>query len=82
EVDWLFGPQSPFTGTTAALAIAQDVFEQQMRAALMTAYSVDTIVQYDVTWNQQVSAAADGNIELFGQIEAVLAGSYSWSGTT
>ncbi|WP_095088477.1 hypothetical protein [Mesorhizobium sophorae] len=80
EVDWLFGPQSPFTGTTAALAIAKDVFEQQMRAALMTAYSVDTIVQYDVTWNQSVSAAADGNIELFGQIEAVLAGDYSWSG--
>ncbi|CAM5762883.1 hypothetical protein [Mesorhizobium amorphae] len=82
EVDWLFGPQSPFTGTTAALAIAQGVFEQQMRAALMTAYSVDTIVQYDVTWNQSVSAAADGNIELFGQIEAVLSGSYSWSGAT
>lgn len=82
EVDWLFGPHSPFTGTTAALAIAQDVFEQQMRAALMTAYSVDTIVQYDVTWNQSVSAAADGNIELFGQIEAILAGSYTWSGVT
>ncbi|GLS22431.1 hypothetical protein GCM10007874_54490 [Labrys miyagiensis] len=80
EVDWLFGPQSPFTGTTAALAVARDVFEQQMRSALMTAYSVDTIVQYDVTWNQSVSAAADGTIELFGQIEAMLAGSYSWSG--
>jgi len=80
EVDWLFGPQSPFTGTTTALGVARDVFEQQMRAALMTAYSVDTIVQYDVTWNQSVSAAADGNIELFGQIEAILAGSYSWSG--
>jgi len=70
EVDWLFGPQSPFTGTTAALGVAQDVFEQQMRAALMTA------------WNQSVSAAADGNIELFGQIEAVLAGNYSWSGVS
>ncbi|WP_095197979.1 hypothetical protein [Mesorhizobium carmichaelinearum] len=82
EVDWLFGPQSPFTGTTAALGVARDVFEQQMRAALMTAYSVDTIVQYDVTWNQPVSAAADGNMELFGQIEAVLAGSYSWNGVS
>ncbi|WP_210214866.1 hypothetical protein [Mesorhizobium sp. M1A.F.Ca.ET.072.01.1.1] len=82
EVDWLFGPQSPFTGTTAALAVAQDVFEQQMRAALMTAYSVDTIVQYDVTWNQSVPAGADGYIELFGQIEAVLAGTCAWSGTT
>lgn len=82
EVDWLFGPQSPFTGTTTALGIAREVFEQQMRAALMTAYSVDTIVQYDVTWNQSVSAAADGYIELFGQIEATLAGSCNWSGLT
>src|SRR6185312_15648973 len=51
EVDWLFDAQSHFTGTGDQLAIAQEVFEQQMRAALMTAYSVDTIVQYDVTWN-------------------------------
>ena len=82
EVDWLFGPQSPFTGTPSALKAARDAFEQQMRAALSTAYLVDTIVQYDVTWNQQVSAAADGNIELFGQIEAVLAGTYAWSGVS
>ena len=82
EVDWLFGAQSPFTGTPTALKAARDAFEQQMRAALSTAYVVDTIVQYDVTWNQQVSAAADGNIELFGQIEAVLAGTYAWSGVS
>ena len=52
-----------------------------MRAALMTAYSVDTIVQYDVAWNQQVSAAADGYIELFGKVEAALNGSYVFNGT-
>lgn len=82
EVDWLFGPNSPFTGSTTQLAVAQEAFEQQMRAALMTAYSVDTIVQYDVTWNQTVSAGADGFIELFGQIEATLAGNYTWSGAS
>ena len=82
EVDWLFDAQSPFTGTGDQLAIAQEVFEQQMRAALMTAYSVDTIGQYDVTWNQAVSPAADGYIELFGQVQAMLYGTYSWSGNT
>ncbi|MFN3657259.1 MAG: hypothetical protein ACK4UO_08405 [Pseudolabrys sp.] len=82
EVDWLFGAQSPFTGTTGQLKTARDVFEQQMRAALMTAYSVDTIVQYDVVWKQPVPAAADGYIELFGQVEAMLEGAFAWSGTT
>ena len=82
EVDWLFDPTSPFSGTDAQRKVARDVFEQQMRATLMTAYSVDTIVQYDVAWNGAVSPAADGMIELFGQIEAMLAGSYAWSGLT
>jgi len=82
EVDWLFGAQSPFTGGKNDLTAARKVFEQQMRAALMTAYSVDTIVQYDVAWNKPVSPAADDFIELFGQIEAMLLGSYTWSGPT
>ncbi len=81
EVDWLFEAGSPFTGTTVQFGSARDAFEQQMRAALMTAYSVDTIVQYDVVWNNPVSAAADGYIELFGQVEAMLKGNYSVDGT-
>jgi hypothetical protein len=81
EVDWLFPAGSPFTGTAVQFGNAREAFEQQMRAALMTAYSVDTIVQYDVAWNKQVSAAADGYIELFGKVEAVLNGSYVFNGT-
>lgn len=80
EVDWLFPAQSPFTGSHDQLTIASAVFEQQMRAALMTAYSVDTIAQFDVAWKQPVSAAADGYIELFGPVEAMLDGTYAWSG--
>ncbi len=81
EVDWLFPAGSPFTGNAPQATTASKVFEQQMRAALMTAYSVDTIVQYDVTWNRQISSQADGYIELFGQVEATLSGTYVWSGT-
>ncbi len=82
EVDWLFDAQSPFTGTTSQLSVARTVFEQQMRSALMTAYSVDTITQYDVIWNKPVSSAADGYIELFGLVEAMLQGAYSWQAGT
>jgi hypothetical protein len=80
EVDWLFEAGSPFTGTLAQFGNARDAFEQQMRAALMTAYSVDTIVQYDVAWKNAISPAADGYIELFGKVEAVLSGSYVFNG--
>ncbi|MGA1797287.1 hypothetical protein VH567_00730 [Sphingomonas sp. 4RDLI-65] len=80
EVDWLFGVASPFTGTPAQLGVAREVFEQQMRSALMTAYAVDTIVQYDVAWNAAVSPAVDQAIELFGQVEAIMLGSYNWTG--
>lgn len=68
EVDWMFGENSPFTGTPDQLAEGQEAFEQQMRAALMTAYSLDTIVQYPVVWNSTVPSAADDMISLFGQI--------------
>lgn len=80
EVEWLFSAKSPFTGTWDQRKVASTVFEQQMCTALMTAYSVDTIVQFDVTWNQSVSSAADGYIELFGQVEPMLGGSYEWTG--
>lgn len=68
EVDWMFGQNSPFTGSLDQQAAGQEAFEQQMRAALMTAYALDTIVQYTVVWNQTVPAAADDMISLFGQI--------------
>lgn len=82
EVDWLFPSGSPFTGTDDQRTVARAVFEQQMRASLSTAYAVDTIIQYDVAWKGPVSGAADQTIELFGQIQAILAGTYQWSGAT
>lgn len=68
EVDWMFPEQAPFTGSPDQLSAGQEAFEQQMRAALMTAYSLDTIVQYAVVWNSSVPAAADDMISLFGQV--------------
>lgn len=68
EIDWMFPDQAPFTGSPDQLTAGQEAFEQQMRAALMTAYSLDTIVQYTVVWNSSVPAADDDMISLFGQI--------------
>jgi hypothetical protein len=64
----MFDQQAPFTGSPDQLADGQEAFEQQMRAALMTAYALDTIVQYPVVWNSSVPAAADDMVSLFGQI--------------
>ena len=69
EVDWLFPDGSPFTGSDDDRTAAREVFEQQMRAALMTAYSVDTLVQFPVSWNSAVPSAADDMIALFGQVQ-------------
>ncbi len=69
EVEWLFSVNSPFTGTSDQLTAAREDFQQQMRAALLTAYSVDTLVQYSVSWNSSVPPAADDRISLFGQVQ-------------
>ncbi|APR75953.1 Hypothetical protein A7982_01300 [Minicystis rosea] len=68
EVEWMFPAQSPFTGSTAELGEGQEVFEQQMRAALMTAYSIDTLVQYPVTWRSSVPSSVGDQVSLFGQV--------------
>lgn len=68
EVDWLFPSAAPFTGSGEQLQVAREAFGQQMRAALMTAYAVDTVIQYDIKWNSPVPAAADDRIALFGQV--------------
>jgi hypothetical protein len=68
EVDWLFPSGSPFQGVGAQLAIAQEALQQQMRAALMSAYSIDTIVEYPVTWNGAVPPAVGDQVSLFGQV--------------
>lgn len=69
EIDWLFDPNSPFTGTQPQLVEAQETFEQQMRAALMTAYSVDTIVQFSVNWASPVPSEANDQLSLFGPVQ-------------
>lgn len=69
EIDWLFDPNSPFTGTQPQLVEAQETFEQQMRASLMTAYSVDTIVQFSVNWASSVPSEANDQLSLFGQVQ-------------
>jgi hypothetical protein len=69
EIDWLFGPDAPFTGTMDQLTAAQAAFEQQMRAALATAYTTDTIVQYGVSFKTPPPAGVDNFFELFGSIQ-------------
>lgn len=69
EVEWLFDQNSPFTGTPPQLVEARGTFEQQMRAALMTAYSVDTVVQFSVNWASPVPGSANDQLSLFGQVQ-------------
>jgi hypothetical protein len=66
EVDWLFASDSPFVGT--ALTEGRTAFGQQMRAALMTAYSVDTLVQYTATWDS-LPADIDDLFSLYGVVQ-------------
>ena len=68
EIDWLFPPQSPFSGPASQLAIARDAFAEQMRAALATAYTTDTILQYSVTWTAAVPASVGDQYELYGAL--------------
>ena len=65
EVDWLFGSDAPFTGTD--LKGARETFGQQMRESLMTAYSVDTIVQYIATWKSLPDGVGDA-YALYGHV--------------
>jgi len=69
EVDWLFSPQSPFTGSPTQIDDAQDTFGEQMRAALMTAYSVDTVVQYPVSWITPPPASVQDLLTLYGEVQ-------------
>ena len=82
ELDWLFPADSPFTKTGTELSAAQETFEQQMRAALATAYTTDTVVQYGVNWGTLPAGIGD-SFALFGTINATLppAGTPSCSGT-
>lgn len=67
EIDRMFA-DSPYSPTDTQLDEAKDAFGQQMRAALASAYALDTVLQYLVTWNGDVPASVGDRIELFGQI--------------
>jgi large repetitive protein len=69
EIDWLFPSAAPFTGSVAQLALAEEAFGQQMRAALATAYTTDTVVQYGVAWTGSVPASVGDLFELYGTIQ-------------
>lgn len=71
EIDWLFSPQSPFTGSIGQMQDGQDAFGQQMRAALMTAYSVDTMVQYTVSWTTPPPSSVQDMLTLYGEVQPV-----------
>lgn len=68
EIEWLFPAQSPFTGSQAQWQAGQEAFEQQMRAALATAYTTDTIVQYGVSWTGALPDGIGDQYELFGTV--------------
>ncbi|HYW09548.1 MAG TPA: hypothetical protein VE913_21480, partial [Longimicrobium sp.] len=68
EVEWLFSGDAPFTGSADGLAGARATFAEQMRAALGTAYSVDTVVQYGVTWSAALPAGLGDLYSLYGEV--------------
>jgi hypothetical protein len=68
EVDWLFGQGAPWTGTGEQLTEAQTALAQQMRAGLGTAYAVDTVVQFGVSWTQAPPRGLGDLYSLYGQV--------------
>lgn len=68
EVDWLFGAGAPWTGTGTQLTAAQTALAQQMRAGLGTAYAVDTVVQYGVSWTQAPPQGLGDLYSLYGEV--------------
>jgi hypothetical protein len=70
ELDWLF-TGSTFTGTSDDLTEAISFFDQGCRASLMTAYTVDTLLQFGVAWYNALPAGAEGNLSLYGRVQPV-----------
>jgi hypothetical protein len=68
EVEWLLKDNS-FTGNDSDLCQGKDQMAQQMRAALSSAYAVNTIVQTKVTFNQALPSNMGNRLQLFGQMQ-------------
>ena len=68
EVEWLLNDKN-FTGDGSDLCQGKDQMAQQMRAALGSAYTVDTIVQTKVVFNQALPTNMGNRLQLFGQMQ-------------
>lgn len=68
EVTWLLQDQT-YIGDGSDLCQGQDQMAQQMRAALSSAYAVNTIVQTEVKFNQALPASMGNRLQLFGQMQ-------------
>ena len=68
EVAWLLQNET-YIGSGSDLCQGQDQMAQQMRAALSSAYAVNTIVQTEVRFNQTLPASIGNRLQLFGQMQ-------------
>lgn len=68
EVTWLLKDDT-FIGDPSDLCQGRDQMAQQMRAALSSAYAVNTIVQTKVVFNQSLPANMGNRLQLFGQMQ-------------
>lgn len=68
EVAWLLQDQT-YIGNGSDLCQGQDQMAQQMRAALSSAYAVNTIVQTEVKFNQPLPTSMGNRLQLFGQMQ-------------
>jgi hypothetical protein len=68
EVTWLL-QDNTFIGNASDLCQGQDQMAQQMRAALSSAYAVNTIIQTSVVFNQALPSNMGNRLQLFGQMQ-------------
>ncbi|HEX8367279.1 MAG TPA: hypothetical protein VF604_01810 [Pyrinomonadaceae bacterium] len=76
EVTWLL-QDSAYMGDASDLCQGQDQMAQQMRAALSSAYAVNTIVQTKVAFNQPLPSNMGNRLQLFGQMQRPTDGTVS-----
>lgn len=68
EVAWLLD-DSKYQGQGSDLCQGQDLMAQQMRSALGSAYTINTIVQTDVTFAEALPETMGSRLQLFGQMQ-------------
>ncbi|WP_425100135.1 hypothetical protein [Tropicibacter sp. S64] len=68
EVSWLLD-DATYQGQGSDLCQGQDLMAQQMRAALGSAYAINTIVQTDVSFPGALPETMNNRLQLFGQMQ-------------